>query len=189
MAARFACVLPTEAAIFAVMVVPIFSPNTIAHAIWNGIQPMLSIMSVIAIVAEDDCSTNVNTVPNAKNSNTEPKPWLAHVVTNSSTCGVSRKSGTEFFINDRPKNKSEKPTINSPMFWYWFFFEFENRKPSNIIGTAKSEISALKPKNATIHAVTVVPIFAPMITLMACAKVSRPAFTKLTTITVVADED
>jgi hypothetical protein len=28
-----------------------------------------------------------------------------------------------------------------------------------------------------------------MITLIACARVRRPAFTKLTTITVVADED
>ena len=73
-AARLACVLPTAAAIFAVMVVPIFSPNTIAHAMWKGIQPMLSMMSVIAIVAEEDCSTNVNIVPNAKNSSTEPKP-------------------------------------------------------------------------------------------------------------------
>ena len=50
-------------------------------------------------------------------------------------------------------------------------------------------MSALKPNHATIHAVTVVPIFAPMITPIACVSVSNPAFTKLTTITVVADED
>ena len=73
-AARLACVLPTDAAIFAVMVVPIFSPNTIAHAMWKGIHPMLSIMRVMAMVADDDCSTNVKTVPNAKNNSTEPKP-------------------------------------------------------------------------------------------------------------------
>ena len=54
MAARFACVLPMEAAMLAVMVVPIFSPNTMAQAMWNGIQPMLSIMSVMAMVADDD---------------------------------------------------------------------------------------------------------------------------------------
>ena len=51
------------------------------------------------------------------------------------------------------------------------------------------EMSALKPNHATIHAVTVVPMLAPIITPIACAKVRRPAFTKLTTITVVADED
>ena len=51
------------------------------------------------------------------------------------------------------------------------------------------EISALKPNRAIIHAVRVVPILAPMITLIACVKVRSPAFTKLTTITVVALED
>lgn len=32
-------------------------------------------------------------------------------------------------------------------------------------------------------------MLAPMITLIACARVSRPALTKLTTITVVAEDD
>ena len=73
-AARFACVFPTDAAMLAVIVVPIFSPSTIAHAILNGIHPMLSIMSVIAIVADDDCSTKVNTVPKTKKISTELKP-------------------------------------------------------------------------------------------------------------------
>ena len=39
-----------------------------------------------------------------------------------------------------------------------------------------------------IHAVSVVPMFAPMMTEMACASVSRPAFTNETVITVVAVE-
>ena len=54
MAALLAWVFPTEAAMLAVMVVPIFSPNTIAHAMLNGIQPILSIIRVIAIVADED---------------------------------------------------------------------------------------------------------------------------------------
>ena len=70
-----------------------------------------------------------------------------------------------------------------------FFMVFEKRKPKSINGTASIEISALKPNQETIHAVTVVPILAPMITPIACTKVSKPALTKLTTITVVADED
>ena len=53
-AARFACVFPTEAAMFAVIVVPMFSPKTIAHAMLNGIHPMLNMMSVMAIVADED---------------------------------------------------------------------------------------------------------------------------------------
>src|SRR5574344_1935165 len=40
-----------------------------------------------------------------------------------------------------------------------------------------------------IHAVMVVPMLAPMMTDMACAKVSRPALTNDTVITVVAVDD
>ncbi len=40
-----------------------------------------------------------------------------------------------------------------------------------------------------IHAVSVVPMLAPMITLMACDSVSSPADTNETVITVVADDD
>ena len=50
-------------------------------------------------------------------------------------------------------------------------------------------MSALKPNHDTIHAVTVVPILAPIITPIACASVRSPALTKLTTMTVVADDD
>ena len=41
---------------------------------------------------------------------------------------------------------------------------------------------------AKIHAVTVVPMLAPIITEIAVASPSRPAFTKLTSIRVVAVE-
>ena len=50
-------------------------------------------------------------------------------------------------------------------------------------------MSALNPSHDTSHAVTVVPMFAPIMTPMAWARVRRPAFTKLTTMTVVADDD
>ena len=56
-------------------------------------------------------------------------------------------------------------------------------------GRAKAAISTLNPKIEMIQAVTVVPMLAPIITLMDSASVSNPAFTKLTTITVVAEED
>lgn len=56
-------------------------------------------------------------------------------------------------------------------------------------GRAKAAMSTLNPKIEIIHAVTVVPILAPMMTLMDSASVSKPALTKLTTITVVAEED
>ena len=74
MAARLAEVLPTEAAMLAVMVVPMFSPSTMAHAMVKGIYPMLSMMRVIAMVADEDWRTNVRIVPKAKKISTEPKP-------------------------------------------------------------------------------------------------------------------
>ena len=45
------------------------------------------------------------------------------------------------------------------------------------------------PLRLRIQAVTVVPTFAPMMTLMACPRVSSPELTKPTTMTVVADDD
>ena len=44
------------------------------------------------------------------------------------------------------------------------------------------------PERLKIHAVTVVPMFAPMMMLIACFSVMRPELTKPTTITVVAEE-
>ena len=52
-------------------------------------------------------------------------------------------------------------------------------------GQTKSEILKLTPA-VIIHAVSVVPILAPIITLIAWARVSKPALTKETVITVVA---
>ena len=57
-----------------------------------------------------------------------------------------------------------------------------------ISGRTNIDMLTLKPKSAIIHAVNVVPTLAPMITAIDCARVIRPAFTKLTTITVDADE-
>ena len=58
------------------------------------------------------------------------------------------------------------------------------RKP----GYARSPILNDIPADM-IHAVSVVPMLAPMMTEMACASVSRPALTNETVITVVAVDD
>ena len=58
-------------------------------------------------------------------------------------------------------------------------------KPKPKSETTAALMEKLNPKNETIHAVTVVPIFAPKITLIACSRVRISALTKLTTITVV----
>ena len=54
---------------------------------------------------------------------------------------------------------------------------------------AAAEMEKLKPKNETIQAVTVVPIFAPKMTPIACYRERISALTKLTTITVQALDD
>ena len=58
-----------------------------------------------------------------------------------------------------------------------------------ISATATGVICILKPKMETIHAVTVVPMLAPIITPVDSINVMSPAFTKLTTITVVVVDD
>ena len=65
----------------------------------------------------------------------------------------------------------------------------DKRKPTAISGTDNMDISALKPRREMSHAVTVVPMLAPIMTPTACERDRRLAFTKLTTITVVALED
>ena len=62
-------------------------------------------------------------------------------------------------------------------------------KPMAIIGKANVEILILNPKNAISQAVMVVPMLAPIITPMDSTRLSKPAFAKLTTITVVAEDD
>ncbi len=62
-------------------------------------------------------------------------------------------------------------------------------KPIAIIGKAIDDIFTLKPSNEISQAVIVVPIFAPIITPMDSTKLKSPALTKLTIITVVAEDD
>lgn len=66
--------------------------------------------------------------------------------------------------------------------------EKSNGIANPINGSANIEMLTLNPKIEIIQAVTVVPTLAPMITAIDCAKDINPALTKLTTITVDAEE-
>ena len=61
----------------------------------------------------------------------------------------------------------------------------------NVAGlhSVSSRLSPCKPVSDRIQLVTVVPMFAPMMTPAACDSRMMPELTKPTTITVVADED
>jgi hypothetical protein len=61
--------------------------------------------------------------------------------------------------------------------------------PIAIIGNAYIPRLTLNPNNETIQPVTVVPTFAPRMSPTDSVAVKRPAFTRLTVITVVADDD
>ena len=132
---------------------------------------------------------SVSTVPKTRNNSTEANPCPDHFVMNSKTWGVSLRFGTAPFIRDRPRNKRQKPMINSLIFRSLSFLDILRMTPTVIRGTASAEISALNPKMEIIQAVMVVPMLAPIITPIACDKVNNPALTKPTTITVVALDD
>ena len=95
------------------------------------------------------------------------------------------------YRNPIPTSSKARPIINSPMDFILSFLakvKMSEMAP-NVIGRLNALVDSPSPKSVIIHAVTVVPILAPMITATAPASDSKPAFTKLTTMTVVADDD
>ena len=90
---------------------------------------------------------------------------------------------------DLAKNINAKPKINSPNDLRELFPEKKSGSPNARRGSANAAMSTLKPSAEISHAVTVVPMLAPIMTPIDWVSVNNPAFTKLTTITVVADED
>ena len=103
--------------------------------------------------------------------------------------GCSSKSGTEAFIAAKPIINRANPIINCPIFLFLLFEDVVKMNPTATRGMAMVDMSILKPNREMIQAVTVVPILAPIITPIALARESNPAFTILTTITVVPLED
>ena len=85
-------------------------------------------------------------------------------------------------------NRNANPTRNSPIDFVRLFLEKSSGMARPISGSTNADMLTLKPNRAMTHAVNVVPTLAPMITAIDCARVIRPALTKLTTITVEAEE-
>ena len=84
--------------------------------------------------------------------------------------------------------RKAKPTSNSPIDLVLLLFINKRTTPRPIRGSMNADIFTLNPKSAIIQAVNVVPTFAPIITAIDWPRLIRPALTKLTTITVDADE-
>ena len=85
-------------------------------------------------------------------------------------------------------NIRAKPIMNSPIDFFLPVLAKSSGTAHAMTGRMKADVSTLNPKRAMTHAVKVVPTFAPKITAIDWARVMRPALTKLTTITVEADE-
>ena len=71
-AALFACIFASVAAMFAEIVVPMFSPSTIAAASSKLIHPQLSI-TIVSVTAPVDCIPNARIHPMAINIGTPRK--------------------------------------------------------------------------------------------------------------------
>ena len=145
----------------------------------------------MAIVAAELCSMSVMQAPATMNSRMLSPPHPVRVPRNWRTGSLSSRTVDVSRRVVSPRNSRAKPIRNSPRLLYFFLLLLTRMKAKNISGTAI--VPRLKddpPKDrAKIHAVTVVPMLAPMITATAVARESRPAFTKLTSIRVVAVED
>ena len=78
--------------------------------------------------------------------------------------------------------------INSPQLFRIRFAEKSKGKLKPISGRERLTMLILNPRIEINQAVKVVPTLAPMMTPIEPTRSSNPAFTKLTTITVVAEE-
>jgi len=146
-------------------------------------------INVRAMVALEDCMITVSKVPMNKKMRTDQNPRSVYRVRNSSICGFSSILGTASFKNCNPINNTANPMIKIPQFLMFSFFANVKANPNPTRGNAIALILTLKPRMVMSQAVMVVPILAPMITLIDSVKVRSEALAKLTTIRVVADED
>jgi hypothetical protein len=162
----------------AVTQVPIFMPSMMGRAASMEMsslkaracsKPMEALLLWITAV-----TTNPATVPN---NLLRPKVVIMFV-NNSESLSGSMATDIRFI----PINSIPNPVSISPICLY--LLRVPNSKRPTPTATTTGAISvSLK---ATIWAVTVVPILAPIITPTACIRFISPAFTKPTTITVVA---
>ena len=143
---------------------------------------------VMAVAVAELCSMRVITAPATMNRKILQIPWPERVARKTRTPSLSSSTVDVSLRVARPRNSRPKPIRNSPRLAY--FLMLIATKAKNISGIAIVAMLQLPPPklSANIQAVTVVPILAPMITAIALPSASRPAFTKLTIMSVVAVE-
>ncbi len=121
---------------------------------------------------------------------TARKGFLPRIRNALAKTGASLYGVTAPDIKLSPINRMPKPVMISPSLF--FFSSAPNSTIKTPIPTTRGARNSglhMLPHSLsdTIHAVTVVPIFAPIITPTACERLIMPALTNPTTITVVAE--
>ena len=162
----------------AVTHVPILHPNIIGKARFISITPVVANTINIPVVAEELCSKAVIAAPAII-----PIKQLPPTATKKSeNIGDDANGFIAPLIKLIPLNNIPKPRRIFPnSLLFLALANIINAVPANMNNGAISS-----NLNATNCAVIVVPILAPIITPAACARLISPAFTKPTTITVVA---
>ena len=107
---RLAWTFAIKEANSAVIVVPIFSPKTIAQATSKGIVPAATMASVNAIAADDDWITTVTRAPKKTNI-TGPYHAFLKSMKNWTIEESASKDGTACFNSSSPINRIQKPKI------------------------------------------------------------------------------
>ena len=112
--------------------------------------------------------------------------------------GRSASGLTAFFISSMPYISTAKPTRIVPISCRFLFFEIISMiMPARATNGAKCSglsieirmLSLFIPAVLRSHAVSVVPMFEPIITPTVCSSCIIPEFTSPTSITVIAEED
>ena len=145
----------------------------------------------MAMVAAEAWTMQVSSAPMATKRSTDQKPKPPSEAMPCSRPGYSLRLGMAPFSRSMPTNKRARPMTVWPI-----DLRLSLRpKMRNMLTAARNmgrlnwpELSP-RPRRVMIHAVTVVPMLAPIITATAPARERRPALTKLTTMTVVAEDD
>ena len=185
-AERLASAFVPNAARTASIVEPMLLPSVIAA---DTSQVMMLLNAIVITIAEnalDECISAVTRMPITKPIRIEITPRFCTSARNFKSDG-SNENVSESPLN--PIKRRPNPIMASPMFLQFESFNIVRKNPIPNIGIAKLEILKLKPNSETIHAVIVVPIFAPKMTPTDCVRVSSPALMNETTITVVAPDD
>ena len=182
---------PTEESM-AVIQVPIFCPMMMGMAAPFVTCPVAASACRIPTEAELDWIMAVSMAPAST-----PRMGLWNSTNTCRNAGTSARPETAFVMVSIPNINVENPRRIMPVSFFLLSLPVICRMiPINArIGvkdvgfkSCTKKLSLEMPPRLNIQAVTVVPILAPIITLIACFKVINPEFTNPTTITVVAEE-